>query len=78
MLRRNLHKKDILPRKEGQRMAPLLESKQPNKVYKPASFYEMILDPQKRRETFNYFDNIYEETKDEKEIFDKMTRRRKR
>lgn len=42
------------------------------------SLQEMILNPKKREEIFNHYDSIYQETEEEKEIFEKMSQRRKR
>jgi len=41
------------------------------------SLLDMICDRKKREEIFNYFDSIYQETEEENEIFNMMTRRRK-
>lgn len=37
-----------------------------------------MFNPTKRKEVYNYFDENYEETEDEKEIFEMMNSRRKR
>ncbi|MDA8211670.1 MAG: hypothetical protein M0021_07335 [Clostridia bacterium] len=42
------------------------------------SLAEMIFSPQKRKETYNYYDSHYEETEDEKKIFEETRKRRKR
>ena len=41
------------------------------------SLIEMIFDKKKRQETFDYYDSIYEETEEEKEIFEGWSKRRK-
>lgn len=45
---------------------------------RPYSVLNMILDPDYRKKTYDYFNNKYQETIDEKEIFDSWTKRRKR
>ena len=45
---------------------------------KPASFSEIIFDRKKRQETYDYYDSIYVETEDEKEIFEGWRKRRLR
>jgi hypothetical protein len=42
------------------------------------SFFDMLFDRKKRKEIYDYYDNIYVETEDEKEIFRIMSSRRKR
>ena len=44
---------------------------------KSTSFFEMIFDSKKRQETYDYNDQNYEETEDEKEIFRIMSSRRR-
>ena len=75
---RQSRKKNIVLRREGNNMATILELTERRKIEKPYSFLEMILNPHKRKQTYDYYDNQYEETKDEKEIFETMTKRRKR
>lgn len=41
------------------------------------SFLDMVTNPQKRAETYKYYDDKYEETEEEKEIFELMTKRAK-
>jgi len=45
--------------------------------HKSTSFFEMIFDSKKRQETYDYNDQHYEETEDEKEIFRIMSSRRR-
>jgi len=45
---------------------------------KPTSFSEIIFDRKKRQETYDYYDSIYVETEDEKEIFEGWRKRRLR
>jgi len=45
---------------------------------KPTSFFDMIFSRQKRQETYDYYDNKYEETEEEKEIFRIMSSRRRK
>lgn len=80
MVRRFRYKsvKKLVLRKGGRNMATVLELKNQRKIEKPCSFFEMILNPQKRKQTYDYFDNKYEETKDEREIFEIMSKKRKR
>ena len=42
------------------------------------SFYDMIFDKEKREATYKYYDDIYEETEEEKEIFEAMRKRRRK
>lgn len=41
------------------------------------SFLDMVTNPQKRAETYKYYDDKYEETEEEREIFEMMTKKRK-
>lgn len=40
------------------------------------SITDMILNPQKRKETYDYYDSIYEDTEEQKEIFEAWKKRR--
>lgn len=42
------------------------------------SIYDMILDPDKRKEAYEYYNSKYEETKEEKEIFEEWQKKIKR
>ena len=53
-------------------LAPMARMK-----HKCTSFSEMVFDKQKRQETYAYYDQNYEETEDEKEIFRIMSSRRR-
>lgn len=44
--------------------------------YESCSIEEMILNPEKRVKVREYFDSIYEDTKEEKEIFEAWRKRR--
>ena len=69
-------------RKKGQNMATVIDIQQQvdkkEKQMRPYSVLNMILDPDYRKKTYDYFNNKYQETIDEKEIFDSWTKRRKR
>lgn len=46
--------------------------------FKPRyTLIDMLINRRKREEIFNYYDSIYNETEEEKEIFRMMTKRRK-
>lgn len=56
-------------------------SKLSNVLYltkKSTSFFDMVFNRQKRQETYDYYDNKYEETEEEKEIFRIMSSRRRK
>ena len=76
--------KPKIKRIEVNRMSVVVERPTPSIVapmasmkHKPTSFSEMIFDSKKRQETYDYYDKIYEETEDEKEIFRIMSSRRR-
>jgi len=50
----------------------------PKQKFVPATFLEMVFDRKKRQETYDYYDSIYEETEEEKEIFRIMSSRRRK
>jgi hypothetical protein len=69
----------INEKKEGDVMGAVLDiKKHSEKKEESYSLIDMITDPEYRKETYKYFDNKYEETKDEKKIFEAWKRRRKR
>ena len=40
------------------------------------SIIDMILDPKKRKEVYDYYDSKYKDIDEEKQIFETMTKRR--
>ena len=71
------HGSDKLKSRKGvvNRMNTVVENIQ---VIRPTSFSDMIFDKQKRQETYDYYDNRYVETEEEKEIFKIMSSRRRK
>lgn len=51
-------------------MGKVIEFKRKKEKFVPATILEMLSNPEKRKQTYEYYDSIYEETEDEKEIFE--------
>lgn len=49
-----------------------------NKKNTGKTILDMICDSQKRKETYEYYDNIYQDTEEEKQIFEAWRKRRAR
>ena len=59
-------------------MGSVLYLEKQKKVFKPANILEMIMNPQMRKQTFDFYDDNYKETEAEKEIFEQSKLRRMR
>lgn len=68
--------KKKLSRKKVSRLSNILYLNKPSREM--PSLIEMIFDKKKRQETYDYYDSIYVETEEEKEIFEGWRKRRLR
>jgi hypothetical protein len=68
-------------RKKGDKMGAILSIERHNerkaKQIYPYSITDMIFDRTYRKKTYEHYNNEYQETEEEKEIFDAWARRRK-
>jgi hypothetical protein len=64
-------------KKGDDNMATVLYLDKKTEKTKPYSFSDMIFDSKKRKQTFDYYDENYDETKEEKEILKLMNNRKK-
>lgn len=58
-------------------MATVLYLEKSKEKTKSCTIPDMIFDAKKRKETYEFYDNKYEETKDEKDLLEMMTKHRK-
>jgi hypothetical protein len=72
--RRNVDSR--INRRKVRRMEAIYQGKRISIEIKPYSFSEVIMDEQKRLATYKFYDDNYEESEEEKEIFKSMRRRR--